>query len=465
MSKEKDEQNIPPQDADQAGRQGADGTADAPRVPDGAEDAAQPPQGEDASSGVGGKKPFHFTRPIEELYDVGASHPADEQAAAASGGAGGPPNGEDQPAEEEPAPKKRRWLQRLLYVMALLVVSAVIALFIISVFADRYGIGKPDQKVDVTIPKGATAADIADVLKKDGVINNTFAFRIFVRQNKISGFQAGVYTVNPSQGYEEIIAVLRDADQNKNNVTVTIPEGLTIQQIAAALEQKGVCTQQDFLNALDAGGYDLSIDMPLPNDPNRYYRYEGYLFPDTYTFLKNSSGKTAVQKMIANFNAKVSKADVMATARQRGMNVDQIITLASIIQKEAASQAVMADVSSTFYNRLRVGVNGKKLLQSDATVLYAKRDLTAALHSADAALDSHYNTYRYEGLPPGPICNPGLDAINAALNPSTTDYLYFVSDANGKYYFAATFADHVKNVKKAAKAGAAKAPGDLSSSS
>lgn len=465
MSKEKDEQSVPPKEAEQTGRQEPDGAADTFPAPDSVGSAAQPEQGGDESSEIGGKKPFHFTRSIEELYDAGAPCPTDVQAAAGADGTGGPPDGNNPSGGEEPAPKKGRWLHRLLYVTVLFVVSIVIALFIISVFADRYGIGKPDQKVDVTIPKGATAANIADILKKDGVINNTLAFRIFVRQNKIGGFQAGTYTVNPSQGYEEIIAVLRDSDQNKNNVTVTIPEGLTIQQIADVLNQKGVCSQQDFLNALDAGGYDLSIDMALPNDPSRYYRYEGYLFPDTYTFLKNSSGKTAVQKMIANFNAKASKASVISLAKQQGMNVDQIVTLASIIQKEAASQAVMADVSSTFYNRLRVGVNGKKLLQSDATVLYAKRDLTAVLHSTDAALDSHYNTYRYEGLPPGPICNPGLDAINAALNPSTTNYLYFVSDANGKYYFAATFADHVKNVKKAAKAGTAKAPGDLSSSS
>ncbi|MFT9078555.1 endolytic transglycosylase MltG [Ethanoligenens sp.] len=397
------------------------------------------------------KKPFHFNTPIEELYDAADNKQTDDGE-----------DGESTEQEEPALNKRRKLLHRLLYVTMLIVVSVLIATVVLSVFADRYGLGKPDQKVDVTIPRGATAGTIAEVLKKSGVISNEIGFRLFVRQNKISGFQAGVYTVNPSQGYEEIISVLRDPDQNKNNLTVTIPEGQTLQQVADLLNKKGVCTQQDFLNALDAGGFTFPLGAKIPSDPNRYYKYEGYLYPDTYTLLKDSSGKTAAQKMFSNFSAKFTP-DMVQKAQQQGMTVDQIVTLASIIQKEAASKTVMADVSSAFYNRLRTGVNGKKLLQSDATVLYAKRDLTAALNSSDAALDSHYNTYRYEGLPPGPICNPGMDAIQAALNPNSTNYLYFVSDANGNYYFASNFADHVKNVKKAAKAGTPQATGDLSS--
>lgn len=454
MSNQKDEQNKPTQpsaEADESPEKTAgDASAEAPHA---APEQTEQPGEEQKSEDLGeptSHKPFHFNRPIEDLYDETI-----DQTGTASDETDG--------AEEEEEPKKRRkWPRRLLYITVLVLVSTMIAIFIISTFADRYGLGKPDQKVDVTIPHGATTETIADILKKDGVINNTIAFRMFVRQNKISGFQSGVYTVNPSQGYEAVIDILRDPDQNKNKISVTIPEGQTLQQIADLLNKKGVCTEQDFMNALDAGGFTFSYASQISSNATRYNKYEGYLFPDTYTLLKSSSGKTAAQKMLTNFSAKFTPS-MAEKAKQQGMTVDQIVTLASIIQKEAASKSVMADVSSVFYNRLRTGVNGKKLLQSDATVLYAKRDLTAVLKSSDAALDSHYNTYRYEGLPPGPICNPGTDAINAALNPNNTNYLYFVSDANGKYYFASTFADHTKNVKKADKAGTSQATGDLSS--
>lgn len=396
------------------------------------------------------KKPFQFERPIEELYDADAAEQAQTDAVE---------------TDEKQAPvKRRKWPRRLVYFGVLVLVSLAIALFIVSTFADCYGLGRPNKKIDVTIPHGATTETIANILKKDGVISNPLAFRLFVRQNKISGFQSGVYTVNPSHGYEAITDILRDPDQNKNQMTITIPEGQTVQQIADLLHQKGVCTQQDFRNALNAGGFTFSYNAQIPSDPNRLNKYEGYLFPDTYTLLKGSSGKIAIQKMLSNFSEKFTPA-MVDQAKQQGMTVDQIVTLASIIQKEANSKSVMANVSSVFYNRLRTGVDGKKLLQSDATVLYAKRDLTAVLQSSDVALDSHYNTYRYEGLPPGPICNPGMDAINAALNPNSTNYFYFVSDKNGKYYFSSTYADHVKNVKKAAKAGTSQATGDLNSNS
>lgn len=432
------------------------GENDAPKSPDAGEKPEGPLESEEKPSGqTSAKGSFHFQHPIDELYDAQA---ADHQEPDEN------ETGENETGQEEIAfRRQRKWPRRLLYAVVLVLVSILLALIIISFFADRYGLGKPDKKIDVTIPRGATTETIAGVLKKDGVISNTLGFRLFVKQNKLGGFQSGVYTLNPSQGYEEIVDTLRDPDQNKNSVSVTIPEGQTLRQIADILNQKGVCTQQDFLNALDEGGFTFSYGAQIPNDSNRYYKYEGYLFPDTYTLLKNSSGKTAAQKMLSNFSSKFT-ASMAAKAKQQGMSIDQIITLASITQKEAASQSVMADVSSVFYNRLREGVNGKKLLQSDATVLYAKHDLTAALNSSDAALDSHYNTYRYEGLPPGPICNPGMDAINAALNPNSTSYLYFVSDANDQYYFASTFADHVKNVKKAAKVGTTQATGDLSSS-
>ena len=382
-----------------------------------------------------------------------------------------PADGEEQPdAEEEESGAKsagRGW-RRLVYTLSITVVSVLLALFILSVFADRYGIGKSSDKVDVTIPSGAGAQQVAEVLKENGVISNTLAFRLFVRQNHVSGFQSGVFSVTPSDGYESVISVLTNPDNNKNNVVVQITEGQTITQIAATLETKGICSAQDFLNTLDSGDFSFSLSSQISDSDSRYYKYEGYLFPDSYTLLKNSSGKAAVQKMLSNFTSKFT-SEMQEKATAHGMSVDQVITLASIVQKEADTSVnrldTMKHVASVFYNRLNTGVSGKKLLQSDATILYAKRDLTGTLDSSDAALASPYNTYRYEGLPPGPICNPGLDAIDAVLDPAQSDDFYFVSDVNGNYYFAANYKTHLKNIKTAAKNGGTKATGDLTSSS
>lgn len=475
-------------DASQPDGVAGDTPADAPEADEPAQDDEPTQDGEpaqDDAPGSGRKKPFRFIRPIEEMYD-GAPGP-EEQAGgaqadtAAPGGADAPADaavqneaGEEAAASQEQAmepagaPRRGRFWRRLFYALTIVVVSVVLAMFILSVFADRYGIGKSDGMVDVIIPKGAGSKEVADILKEAGVINNPLSFRLFVRQNHISGFQQGTYSVNPAQGYEEIIAVLRDPNNNKNNVSFQVKEGQTISQISAALAQAGVCTEQDFLNTLDAGSFDFPLGAQIPDDKNRYDKYEGYLFPDSYTLLKNSSGKAAVQKMLDNFSAKFT-TEMAQKAQQRGLTVDQAVTLASIVQKEGDTpndrQNVMKHVASVFYNRLNKGVNGKKLLQSDATVLYAKRDLSAKLQSADAALASNYNTYRFEGLPPGPICSPGMDAINAVLDPLETNDFYFVSDASGNYYFAQDFKQHQKNVQKAAKKGATKATGDLSSAS
>lgn len=364
MSNQKDEKSNPPYSSEETDKQAAeepvDTGADATDSPveeasasdTQAEQTSENPESAESEKNTEStekspeKKPFQFERPIEELYDADAAGQVETDTA--------------ETAEEHLPVKRRKWPRRLVYFGILILVSLAIALFIVSTFADCYGLGKPDQKIDVTIPRGATTETIADILKKDGVISNPLAFRIFVRQNKISGFQSGVYTVNPSHGYEAITDTLRDPDQNKNQMTITIPEGQTVQQIADLFNQKGVCTQQDFRNALDAGGFML-YNAQIPSDPNRLNKYEGYLFPDTYTLLKGSSGKTAIQKMLSNFSEKFTPA-MMDKAKQQGMTIDQIVTLASIIQKEANSKSVMADVSSVFYNRLHTGVNGKKTI-------------------------------------------------------------------------------------------------------
>lgn len=240
-----------------------------------------------------------------------------------------------------------------------------------------------------------------------------------------------------------------------NTVTVTFPEGMTVIDIAERLEQNGVCSAADFLTVCNQPYDGIEIDNP----DDRVFLLEGYVFPDTYEFYKNSSAKSALDKFIDNYNSKITP-EMKQRAADLGFTVDEIITLASIIQKECDKDtAECANVSSVFHNRLQSPSFPK--LQSDVTTFYIKNSLGEYLgYNSEKDFDEQnenikkymnlYSTYYCNGLPVGPICNPGIKAINAALNPADTDYYYFLTDKAGeKFYYSATIAEHRKNGKEA----------------
>ena len=409
------------------------------------------PEEEEETAAGRQRRDFRFKTSIDELYDQNTAEKETE------------PHPEETDTPPQEAKKKsgrgRGCLTALAYFLVIFTVSVLLAGSILLSASDIFGILKPDSRIDVTIPTGANAAKIATILRKDGVIRYDYVFRLYVKLRKADGFQVGTYTLNSNMGYDAIISELRNADNNKQVVKVTIPEGKTLQQIGQILETDGVCTSQDFINSVEAGGYKFTYDSQIPSGTSRFYKYEGYLFPDTYELFKDSSGKTAAQKMMTNFDSKFD-AGMAAQAAAKSMSVDQVVTLASIVQAEAGKVSEMPHVASVFENRLTNGVKdngGKHFLQSDATIFYVMRDIRPVLKEADINnISSAYNTYKNEGLPPGPINNPGLDAIKAVLSPAQTDDYYFVTDSAGNYYYAKTFADHQKNVKKAMKTGSAK---------
>lgn len=214
--------------------------------------------------------------------------------------------------------------------------------------------------------------------------------------------------------------------------TVTIPEGKTVYQIAKILEQHEVCSADDFINAVNASDSEIARTL---SGGNRAFLLEGYVFPDTYEFYKNSSGASALSKFLNNINVRVTDAH-KARAAELGFTMDEIITLASVIQYEAGAVSEMKKVSSVLHNRLKKGMK----LQCDATYFYL-RDSVMPYYCGedwdDAVYEKYaneYYTYRIPALPTGPICNPGLAAIEAALYPENTDYLFFFSDGNGDYH-------------------------------
>ncbi|MBQ4313693.1 MAG: endolytic transglycosylase MltG, partial [Clostridia bacterium] len=247
-------------------------------------------------------------------------------------------------------------------------------------------------------------------------------------------------------------------------VKVTIPEGWTVDQIARRLEEYCVCDYDAFYKTLQEYPFKHEYLKNLPTDvEGRINRLEGYLFPDTYYFYLYEGSVSAINKMLNNFNDRVIKNGSLgftAHAADLGMSMDQIITLASIIERETPDKVEMRNVASVFYNRMRnksyEGIGGK--LQSDATKWYPFETPKAMLE-AETYLGqkftqqdkdnwvSNYDTTTFAGLPPGAICCPGMNSITAALNPSDTDYYYFFTDDNGKHYYASTYNKHLSNIE------------------
>lgn len=227
-------------------------------------------------------------------------------------------------------------------------------------------------------------------------------------------------------------------------VRVTFPEGYTILKFAKRLELNDVCSQAEFLDAV--AHYETDYRKGISNPKERIFVLEGYLFPDSYEFYKNSSAEAVLKKILQNTDKRFASCDLAARAEDLGMSVDEVLTLASMVQAESGHKDSMPYVASVFHNRLNYPKKFSKL-QSDVTYRYVE-DCADYVKDKDATL-ALYNTYICKGLPAGPICNPGLGAIEAVLDPADSDYFYFVSDKNQNFYYAKTYDGHKENCKKA----------------
>lgn len=317
---------------------------------------------------------------------------------------------------------------------------------------------REDMNVTVTLPEGATTADVAEILKKAGVIKypsvfERFAkFRISKRSYLTGKYLTGEVTVNPLMNYDTLINTLSDYERSRSGtVRITFPEGLTVKEILKLFEENGVGRKDDFTDALQNHEYDFKFCKNLTKeklseyrfDTNYSYRLEGYLFPDTYDFYLDENPVSAINKLLVNFNKKFEE-EFYERCDELGMTVDEIITLASMIEKEGKNAEDYYIISSVFHNRLKNSANFP-YLNSDATLQYALTERSGP-YGLDTSFDHPYNTYKYKGLPPGPICNPGTEAIYAALYPEKTSYYYFYTKRNGETVYSKTFEEHQNQV-------------------
>lgn len=307
------------------------------------------------------------------------------------------------------------------YISVFLILLALLVLFLV-VKRDRTLVMRT-----IIIEKGASCKEIAGILKDEGIIKNKFVFLILTRICGASNrLKAGEYELNNKMGIIEIIEKLK---KGKTIVyKVTIPPGWTLKDIANLLEKKHLANKYKFLNLC----YDPSFRNKVLsiNTPN----LEGLLFPDTY-FLHKGMDEEEIIKLMVNRFSEVIKKEI------KDENISKIITIASIIEKEAKIKKEYPIISAVFHNRLKKGMP----LESCATVLYALGERKERLSIEDTKTPSPYNTYLQSGLPPGPICNPGILAIKAALNPADIDYLYFVLNGDGNHIFSKTGSSHISH--------------------
>ncbi len=234
-------------------------------------------------------------------------------------------------------------------------------------------------------------------------------------------------------------------NESDHIVTVTFPEGLTVTQISEKLEENGVCPKADFLNAVQNPSDELLSELGITNKQERIFTLEGYVFPDTYEFYKNENAESVLTRFVDNFKSKITETD-KARAEALGYTIDEIITIASIIQEESGREAEDAKVSSVLHNRLNSGVK----IECDVTITYLTDNCEPYLENGLTEENkSNYNTYKCPALPKGPITNPGYNSIQAALYPAETDFLFFVTDKDWNYLYAATWDEHVVNCRNA----------------
>ena len=298
------------------------------------------------------------------------------------------------------------------------------------------------ETVMFNVPSGATTTSISKALEEAGLIQNANAFKSKAKQMEVDGLmKAGDYAISKSMSSEEIINKLVDGEIFIETFTFTIPEGYEVRQIVDTLEKQGLINREVFIEALKSEPFNYTFLEGV----NREYLLEGYLFPDTYTMKVGSSEVDIINRMLTRFD-EVFKAEYYDRATELGMTVDEVVTLASIIEREAKVEEEFPIVSSVFHNRIDIGM----LLQSCATVQFILQERKEVLLFADIEIDNPYNTYIYEGLTPSPIASPGALAIKSALYPEDTNYLYFVTTEknDGTHYFNETLEGHNRDIQK-----------------
>lgn len=335
-------------------------------------------------------------------------------------------------------------VKAIIYIVGVLVISAFLSLAIILIGNDTFAFVKTDSEVVITVDDNTTLKDYSKLLGENNVIKYPTWFRIYAKiKNRDDNFIAGTYTVSPSMNYDRLLSTVRSSSGSREEISITIPEGFEIDEIIDLFVENGLGSREGYVDAIQNYEYDFWFvkELDALADSDKKYRLEGYLFPDTYYFYTDSSETQVIYKLLSTFDSKFTD-EYKERASALGYTADEIITIASMIQKEGYYSADYGSISSVFHNRL-LNTAGPTAgyLQCDATINYVIDVPTLDLTEEDLNNSSPYNTYKYTGLPPGAICSPSLNSMIAALYPDNTTYYYFISQKNGTTSFYKTYSE------------------------
>ncbi len=359
--------------------------------------------------------------------------------------------------EETYAPKEKPLSHTVIYMLVVLAFSVGAAILMWFAADDVLALTKPNNQVTITIAETDTLSDVAQNLKDHGLVEYKYLFILYGKfshaEDKLS---AGTFDLNQMFDYHALVNGLSASSDARKTVTLTFPEGFSTDQIFAMLAENEVCSLEDLEETAANYEFELSYLQDLPYGSAE--RLEGFLFPDTYDFYVDDDPVRVINKFLNNFDSKITEEmlgaidDLNENIRNRMesegsfteseiqdamMDLYKVIILASLIEKEAGTDSERSMISSVIYNRLNTRVH--ELLQVDATVEYALGEHKTELTASDLAIDSPYNTYKYKGLPPGPIANAGISSIMAAIYPETSDYYFYAVNNTGSHSFFETY--------------------------
>lgn len=299
------------------------------------------------------------------------------------------------------------------------------------------------DKFIVDIAKGSTVSEISKLLKEKQLIKKELVFKLYLKYNGYDDdIKAGKYELAKNMEIKEITRRLIDGDSIQDVMFFTIPEGYNVNQIAEKLEKQGLIDKERFLKLVKDGDFDYDFIKEIPNNKNIIYKLEGYLFPDTYEVKKGATEEEIILKMLSQFK-NLWKPEWNKIIAKKNMDIHQIITLASIIEREVVVDKERPIVAGVLYNRLMDNWN----LQVDATVQYILEKQKEQLLYDDLKIEHPYNTYINPSLPPGPISNPGILSIEAVIFPENNPYYFYVTkkDNSGEHYFSITYSEQLRN--------------------
>jgi len=353
--------------------------------------------------------------------------------------------------------QKNKTVRKIIVRMSIIFLIAIIILAFAGYRYVNKGLNPVDagseEVVEVEIPSGSTRQDIAKILEKNDLINSSLIFDFYARFSEENHFQAGTYLMSPSMSVKEIVSYLNKGGtpiMEESVASITIPEGINIEEIAVRFEENTEFSKDEFMELVQDAEFiermgekfpDLLTDALAVEDTR--YLLEGYLYPATYEVFEETTLEETIEQMISQMDKAVQPH--LEKIAKMDLNVHEILTLASYIEKEGVTEEDRLLISGVFHNRLEEGMP----LQTDPSVSYALGEHREVTTYKDLEIDSPYNTYKYSGVGAGPIASPSEAAISASANPAETDYMYFLADINtGKIYYAKSYEEHLELKKE-----------------